>query len=62
MKVGEAGPTTMVSRAKQITKSKDVKDGDAERVRRDLAGMMGMGGSRYEDEGGKQVERRDLLH
>ena len=41
MKVEEAGPATMVSRAKQITKSKDVKDGspeggDVERVRRDL--------------------------
>ena len=30
MKVGKAGPTTMVSRAKQVTKSKDVKDGGLE--------------------------------
>ena len=30
MKVEKAGPATMVSRAKQITKDKDVKDGNPE--------------------------------
>ena len=55
MKVRKAGPTTMVSRAKELYKE-DAKDGDTATMT-SRAGVMGMGG-RYKDEGGDEGRGR----